>query len=74
MYCTYINWFSDLIGQFHERLVVLSDEVRACAKRPGDPLNQSVRILIEATHKYIQGNELMRNNAEHAKFTPDPLM
>lgn len=54
-FCVLLTLCSELIHQFSERLVVLSEEVRACAKRPGDPLSRSVSILIEATLKYIQG-------------------
>lgn len=44
-----------VVDEFQERLKSLLDELRVCAKRPGESLGKTVDIILDAAKKYIRG-------------------
>ncbi len=48
----------DLIAQLCKRLTTLSEEVKLCTQKPGESLGKAVSVLIDTTHKCINGMSL----------------
>ena len=46
---------ADLLARFKNRLTVLSGELKACSKRPGEALVKAARIFVDAIQRHVEG-------------------
>ena len=48
----------DVLTRFKDRLSVLSKELKACSKRPGEALVKASSIFVETIQKHVEGERI----------------
>ena len=64
-----MKWGADVLARFKERVTVLSGELKACAKRPGEALVKASKIFVETVQRHVEGKLQLVAEAKFSFFS-----